>query len=130
MLLYSSVLIFKSSHLCIFFSDKTIKLWKISERCRRYSNLNTVSDDGTVRDQRTLKELRIPQRVSDEITVEAMARRVYSNAHTYHINSIAVNSDGCTYLSADDLRINIWHLENTDQSFSIRHMLCGVWECM
>ena len=100
--------------------DKTIKLWKISERCRRYSNLNTVGDDGSVRDQRTMKELRIPQKVSDEISVEAVARRVYSNAHTYHINSIAVNSDGCTYLSADDLRINIWHLENTDQSFSIQ----------
>ncbi|KAL5471606.1 hypothetical protein EMCRGX_G029735 [Ephydatia muelleri] len=100
-------------------NDKTIKLWKISERCRRYSNLNTVGDDGSVRDQRTMKELRIPQKVSDEISVEAVARRVYSNAHTYHINSIAVNSDGCTYLSADDLRINIWHLENTDQSFNV-----------
>ena len=46
-------------------------------------------------------------------------RRVFSNAHTYHINSISVNSDGETYISADDLRINLWHLGITDQSFSI-----------
>ena len=51
--------------------------------------------------------------------MEATPRRLFSNAHTYHINSISVNSDDCTYLSADDLRINVWHLETTDQSFSI-----------
>lgn len=50
--------------------------------------------------------------------VEASLRRVFANAHTYHINSISVNSDLETYLSADDLRINLWNLEITDQSFS------------
>ena len=50
--------------------------------------------------------------------VEASMRRVFANAHTYHINSISVNSDQETYLSADDLRINLWNLEITDQSFS------------
>lgn len=54
-----------------------------------------------------------------ELTVEASPRRIFANAHTYHINSISVNSDQETYLSADDLRINLWHLEITDQSFSI-----------
>lgn len=99
--------------------DKTIKLWKISERCRRYSNLNTVTDEGKIRDQQSVTSLRIPQKIDDDISVEAIPRRLFSNAHTYHINSISVNSDDCTYLSADDLRINIWHLETTDQSFSI-----------
>lgn len=51
--------------------------------------------------------------------VEASPRRIFANAHTYHINSISVNSDGETYLSADDLRINLWHMEITDQSFNI-----------
>jgi hypothetical protein len=50
--------------------------------------------------------------------VEASQRRVFANAHTYHINSISVNCDQETYLSADDLRINLWNLEITDQSFS------------
>lgn len=51
--------------------------------------------------------------------VEASPRRIFANAHTYHINSISVNSDQETYLSADDLRINLWNLEITDQSFNI-----------
>lgn len=51
--------------------------------------------------------------------MEASPRRIFANAHTYHINSISVNSDQETYLSADDLRINLWHLEITDQSFNI-----------
>jgi hypothetical protein len=54
-----------------------------------------------------------------ETVLAARSRRVYSNAHTYHINSVAVNSDQATFLSADDLRINLWNLEVTDQSFNI-----------
>lgn len=35
-------------------------------------------------------------------------RRVFANAHTYHINSISVNSDYETYMSADDLRVTLY----------------------
>ena len=55
--------------------------------------------------------------------VEASPRRVFANAHTYHINSISINSDQETFMSADDLRINLWHMEITDQSFSILNPL-------
>lgn len=58
-----------------------------------------------------------------DLMVEASPRRIFANAHTYHINSISVNSDHETYLSADDLRINLWHLEITDRSFSILHQM-------
>lgn len=54
-----------------------------------------------------------------DLMVEATPRRVFANAHTYHINSISVNSDYETYMSADDLRINLWNFEITNQSFSI-----------
>eukprot|EP00094_Tigriopus_californicus_P003983 TCALIF_03836-PA protein Name:"Similar to tws Protein phosphatase PP2A 55 kDa regulatory subunit (Drosophila melanogaster)" AED:0.09 eAED:0.09 QI:486/0.88/0.8/1/0.88/0.8/10/671/416 len=74
------------AHFLLSTNDKTIKLWKVSERDKR---------------------------------AEASPRRIFANAHTYHINSISVNSDGETYLSADDLRINLWHMEITDQSFNI-----------
>lgn len=61
----------------------------------------------------------VPVLIPMDLMVEASPRRVFANAHTYHINSISVNSDNETYLSADDLRINLWHLEITDRSFSI-----------
>lgn len=47
-----------------------------------------------------------------------MPRKIFANAHAYHINSISLNTDGETYISADDLRINLWNLETSDQSFS------------
>ena len=56
---------------------------------------------------------------STEVLLAARCKKVYANAHTYHINSISVNSDQETFLSADDLRINLWNLEVTEQSFNI-----------
>jgi serine/threonine-protein phosphatase 2A regulatory subunit B len=100
-------------------NDKTIKLWKITERCRRFSDFNTFTDEGLPREKHIVRDLKLPRKVDEEISIEAMPRRIFSNAHTYHINSISVNSDDCTFLSADDLRINVWHLETTEQSFNI-----------
>lgn len=64
-----------------------------------------------------------------DLMVEASPRRIYANAHTYHINSVSVNSDQQLFMSADDLRINLWHLEITDQSFSILHFLALCHHC-
>nr|XP_011463333.1 PREDICTED: serine/threonine protein phosphatase 2A 55 kDa regulatory subunit B beta isoform isoform X1 [Fragaria vesca subsp. vesca] len=63
--------------------------------------------------------LRLPQVTSHETSLVARCRRVYAHAHDYHINSISNNSDGETFISADDLRINLWNLEISSQSFNI-----------
>ena len=102
-----------------FLADKTVKLWKVSERDKKFVGFNLQNDDGSVRELNEMKSLRVPNTQPMELMVEASPRRVFANAHTYHINSISVNSDGETYISADDLRINLWHLGITDQSFSI-----------
>lgn len=57
--------------------------------------------------------------MQNDLCLASRAKRIYANAHTYHINSISVNSDQQTFLSADDLRINLWSLDVTDQSFNI-----------
>ncbi|KAI6177024.1 Serine/threonine-protein phosphatase 2A 55 kDa regulatory subunit B [Aphelenchoides bicaudatus] len=98
-------------------NDKTIKLWKISERERRVAEGNYNLINGTAK--RSSDELVLPKLEPMELVVEASPRRVYANAHTYHVNSISVNSDQETFLSADDLRINLWHHEITNQSFNI-----------
>lgn len=67
----------------------------------------------------TAHPLQVPVLRPMDLMVEATPRRVFANAHTYHINSISVNSDYETYMSADDLRINLWNFEITNQSFSI-----------
>ena len=106
-------------------SDKTVKLWKVSERDRRPEGYNLKDDCGLMRDPTSITTLRVPVFKPMELMVEASPRRVFANAHTYHINSISVNSDQETYMSADDLRINLWHLEITDQSFSILFTMVG-----
>ncbi|KAI4873135.1 hypothetical protein NFI96_016445 [Prochilodus magdalenae] len=99
--------------------DKTVKLWKISERDKRPEGYNLKDEDGRIRDPTTITALRVPVLRPMDLMVEATPRRVFSNAHTYHINSISVNSDYETYMSTDDLRINLWNLEITNRSFNI-----------
>jgi hypothetical protein len=68
------------------------------------------------------RSLRVPRVIPGETVISAAPRRVFSNAHAYHINSICLNSDGESYISADDLRVNLWNLEISDQSFNIIDM--------
>ncbi|KAF2556178.1 hypothetical protein F2Q68_00013595 [Brassica cretica] len=60
-----------------------------------------------------------PEVTSQETNLVARCRRVYAHAHDYHINSISNSSDGETFISADDLRVNLWNLEVSNQSFNI-----------
>ncbi|BFG32538.1 serine/threonine protein phosphatase 2A 55 kDa regulatory subunit B beta isoform-like isoform X1 [Prunus yedoensis var. nudiflora] len=57
-----------------------------------------------------------------EDTAHTRCRKVYAHAHDFNINSISNNSDCETFLSADDLRINLWNLEISDQCFNILDM--------
>jgi len=94
-------------------NDKTVKLWKVFEK-----NLKSVSSS-TVGDQAAKGQLVIPKLSTKQTVVAAAPRRIFANAHAYHINSIALNSDGETFISSDDLRINLWNLGISDQSFNI-----------
>lgn len=103
----------------LFILDKTVKLWKVMERTKRPEGYNLKDDAGIIKDPTNITSLKVPVFKPMELMVEASPRRVFANAHTYHINSISINSDQQTYMSADDLRVNLWHMEITDQSFSI-----------
>mmetsp|Transcript_21399 Transcript_21399/g.41959 ORF Transcript_21399/g.41959 Transcript_21399/m.41959 type:complete len:498 (+) Transcript_21399:312-1805(+) len=69
--------------------------------------------------RRHVPQLLVPKLKYESRCMASTARRVYSNAHAYHINSVSVNSDGETFISADDLRINYWNLDISDQSYNI-----------
>lgn len=129
-------------------NNKTIKLWKVLEKkIKKVSEMNvdrvvrlsnatwadgdmnghvplTLSGCGATHGDAyvaTCRDfLRLPSVVCVDGTMHvARCRRAYAHAHDYHINSISTNSDGETYLSADDLRINLWNLEVNHQSFNI-----------
>ncbi|CAO3682159.1 unnamed protein product [Rhizopus microsporus] len=103
-----------SAHFLLSTNDKTIKLWKVFEK-----SLKLVTEHSAAPPAATSNTLRLPQLTHHDTIVAAVPRKVYANAHTYHINSISTNSDGETYISADDLRINLWNLDVSDQSFNI-----------
>lgn len=111
----------KSSNGALFLlstNDKTIKLWKVFEK-----KLKVVSSMNLPRGRYgapvNVKQLKIPTLSCRDTAVCATPRRVYANAHAYHVNSISPCSDGETYLSADDLRINLWNLDKSEVTFNI-----------
>ena len=50
---------------------------------------------------------------------EGKTRMLYKNCHSYNINSLSCSSDGESFLSADDLRINLWNLENNIEAYNV-----------
>ncbi|KAG0335341.1 protein phosphatase 2A regulatory subunit cdc55 [Podila horticola] len=104
-----------SAHFLLSTNDKTVKLWKVFEK-----SIKVVAENNHSSGQRVPNgSLQLPKLTHHDSIVAAVPRKVYANAHAYHINSISINSDAETYISADDLRINLWNLDISDQSFNI-----------
>ena len=100
-------------------NDRSIKLWKVHERTLRtpaYRNVELGRYGGRL----PIRELRIPPLNAGEAAVHISSRRLFSStAHTYDINSLSTCSDGATFLSADDLRVNLWSLDNPKLCFNV-----------
>jgi serine/threonine-protein phosphatase 2A regulatory subunit B len=94
-------------------NDKTVKLWKVySTQKKEFRAANKASKNE--------KELEIPKiKHGQNRTWHHSLKRSYPNLHNYHINSISVCANGENFISSDDLRINLWHLENKVQAFNI-----------
>jgi len=109
-------------------NDKTIKFWKVHEKKIKRPNrvganpiLPPAPGSGPTppRQINGVQEIVIPRLSHYQTITTASPKRVFSNAHGYHINSISINSDGETFISADDLRINLWNLSIANESFNI-----------
>jgi len=115
-------------------NDKTIKLWKVHEkRVRSLADCNLsrpVLEDRSASGSQAGPSasegrgsfqgaLRLPRVVASEPVLVARCRRAFSSAHAYHINSLSVSSDSATFISADDLRVNLWDPEASSSSFTI-----------
>jgi len=109
-------------------NDKVIKLWKFGEeRVKKVTSLNFPPNQSRVSSfaptlapaNVTSTTLRMPLVQPCETVVNAKQRRDFSNGHTYHINSLSMCSDGETFISADELRINMWNLNRSDECFNI-----------
>jgi serine/threonine-protein phosphatase 2A regulatory subunit B len=98
-------------------NDKTIKYWKVHDK--KIRRPVGASASGATSQRVGSGALTIPHSTGHQTITIATLKRVYANAHTYHINSVSINSDGTTFISADDLRVNLWSLDISDTSFNI-----------
>ncbi|KAI4336179.1 hypothetical protein L6164_014737 [Bauhinia variegata] len=132
-------------------NDKTIKLWKVKEhKVKQVKEMvplpSVCSENALLAESSFMSEQENPhaangyhlewikplaQNLSQDIackiagmqdTVRTKCQKVYAHAHSFNINSISNNSDGETFISADDLRINLWNLDVNDQGFNIIDM--------
>lgn len=118
------------AHTLLTTNDKTIKLWKVYERkIIELEEFNVYGSEpmdrsplspSKIKSRLDLDErIRVPQVQSTVYQLSSKCRKVYPAGHAYHINSISLCSDQETFLSADDLRINLWHFDRPDLSFNI-----------
>ncbi|KAG7836056.1 hypothetical protein KL943_001705 [Ogataea angusta] len=121
-------------------NDKTIKLWKVFEKQIKMVSENNLSEKSVSSPKMhsqyssfhintnltqpypmlsSAANLKLPKLTMHDTITAAQPKKIYANAHAYHVNSISVNSDQETFISSDDLRINLWNLGIADQSFNI-----------
>jgi serine/threonine-protein phosphatase 2A regulatory subunit B len=92
-------------------NDKTIKLWKVKAR-------DAVPQKSALTRRPSADSL-FPTPAAPAAGASSFARRIYANGHAYHINSISTSSDCEHFISADDLRLNLWNFEVSDTAFNI-----------
>lgn len=101
-------------------NDHTIKLWKVhGKQHKRVQRPAGLAKGAKPAISRGGEIAALPHLVPVRNMIRSTCKAVYRDAHGFHINSIAINSDGETFISVDDLRINLWNLEISDTSFNI-----------
>jgi serine/threonine-protein phosphatase 2A regulatory subunit B len=107
-------------------NDKAIKLWKIYEKkLQAVTEWNLPpampSADGLtmIRPAAKVEAIHLPRlEIAEQLVLSKLRRGFAVDVHQFHINSMSVNSDGETFLSADNLRINMWNLGYPDRAFT------------
>jgi serine/threonine-protein phosphatase 2A regulatory subunit B len=97
-------------------------LWKLEYRYRRQPINNCdIVETGEVGEDVETPELALllPEHEIVSEAFEGVERKQYKNCHQYNINSMSISSDGEHFLSADDLRIHMWHLDNDNLAYNI-----------
>jgi serine/threonine-protein phosphatase 2A regulatory subunit B len=90
-------------------NDRVIKLWKMEYRIQRHTTKCSTNNG----------KLTMP---SSEVVgegQEGVEKMQYKNCHNYNINSLSTAPDGESFLSADDLRVNMWSFENNLLAYNI-----------
>ena len=95
-------------------NDKKVKLWKLyNKEEKKIVNLNF---EGNTKNVNTIK---VPKVKKGAKSVVAQHKKTFQHAHEFQINSLSLCADNEHFISADDLRVNIWNLGITSEVYSI-----------
>lgn len=83
-------------------NDRVIKLWKMKEKHERSFSKCQVEGNQII----------FPKAQTLSSALEGHERSQYKNCHHFNINSLSSSPDGEAFISADDLCVNLWNLEN------------------
>ncbi|KAJ6251763.1 protein phosphatase pp2a regulatory subunit b [Anaeramoeba flamelloides] len=105
------------SHLLLTTNDQAIKLWKIiTKKIRSFDNINSKKEQQNLNSE---NNFHFPKMEVTQVEKKSTNTKIYGDAHVYNINSISLSCDDETFISSDDLRINLWNLERSDKAFNI-----------
>jgi len=90
-------------------NDKVIKLWSLSYKVRKQAS-SCLGPEGQI----TMPELRVAFE-----GFESKERNQFRDCHNYNINSLSVSPCNEYFISADDLRVNLWNFEDSLLAFNI-----------
>ena len=61
----------------------------------------------------------MPKSTTLNTTVEGHTKKNFKNCHNFNINALSVSPDGEHFISADDLTVNLWNIENNIISYNL-----------
>jgi serine/threonine-protein phosphatase 2A regulatory subunit B len=108
-------------------NDRAIKLWKIHKRVGEQIMSNNVDIETGKLNISNLSQVRFPtseQQIDGaggdgQLVMATLKRNFSADVHAFHINSLCVNTDGETFMSCDNLRINFWNANVPDKAFNV-----------
>lgn len=116
-------------------NENQIKLFKVNERDQikiqgwnidahaaqhYYPTAQTVTPLNTLRGKPVIKSLKVPKKVVTGRGKMPSLRKIYaSDVHEYPITSLCVTADESTFLSGDNLRINLWDLNIGTHAYNV-----------
>jgi serine/threonine-protein phosphatase 2A regulatory subunit B len=91
-------------------NDRIIKLWKFEYKVAKEYSKTSISTSGNVI---------FPKSNVVNEGYESVEVAQYKFCHNYNINSMSCSPDCENFLSADDLRVNLWNIENNVIAFNL-----------
>jgi len=86
-------------------SDKIIKLWKVSTKYKK-----EIIEPSSLASNLVIPKVRVVNKY-----YQNSLKKSFANLHNYHINSVSLSTDCETFISSDDLSVNLWNIDREDQ---------------